>query len=177
MSYLPTSSPGSGLFYEWLVSTQIEPAFRKHPWLKAALVLGVPSWWRLDEQGKPTTRIQLMIVYSQDDQVRLSELVSAYTEGTQDPNLPDGVRNHDLFEPVDFIGSSGRGIPMPLAMCPERYFVEDRDSADPEYGVLDGFFVYAAFSRDADDVRCTHRDEAMSERLDRFLNQVIDGAG
>ena len=90
-----------------MLEIQIEPTFARHSYLCRALVLAIPGPWRLAAGGGPAFPISLMIFYSQDERLRLSAVVSSYTHGTQDPNLPDGVGNHDLFEEVGVIGSAG----------------------------------------------------------------------
>lgn len=171
---MPGSRHGSKRFHDWLLGTQIEPTFAQHRFLQRALVLGIPQLWRPPEPGASVDPIRLMIVYSQDARVRLDSLVPAYTHGTQDPNLPEGVGNHDLFAPVGSI--PGSRAPMPVAFCEPGVFVGgEADVENDDGGVFDAFFVYATFERAAEGVVCTRCDERMGERLSRYLDALAGG--
>ncbi len=171
---MPRAEATSSLVYDWLFDVQISPAFLKHDYLQRAIVLAIPAIWAAEPNGSPPAPIRMMIFYSQDERIRLDDVVSAYTLGSQDPNLPVGVGNHDLFEPVGVIGSTHAAKPTPIEMCPASFFAGgEMDVENDDGGVLSAFFVYARFRRTADGVVCEHRDDRMGERMDRFLAAVM----
>ncbi len=140
-----------GPFHRWLVATQLEPAFRKHATLQRAQVLVLPRLWRAGD------RAELMIFYGVSSAVDLDAALEALARDTQDPNLPPGLSNFDLY--VD---------------APQYVFCA-RDSfrglqREPEFGTfeaLDAFAVYGAFVRGpTGEVSCLRFDANLGARID-----------
>ena len=147
-----------GPFYRWLVDTQVRPAFRRHSFLERAEVFVVPRPWLVEPAGQIT---QLMIFYGASRVVDLDATLEALARDAQDPNLPPGVSNYDLYAPCD----------PPFAF----YAREALRGAqrDPEHGVyeaLDAFAVYASFTRGSgDDVVCLRADTKLCAMIDRVV--------
>lgn len=144
----------SGPFHRWLIGTQLEPAFQKHASLQRAVVLVLPRLWRAGD------RAELMIFYGASSAVDLDAAVEALALDTQDPNLPAGLSNYDLYlDAPQFIfctRESFRGL-----------------QREPEFGsfeTLDAFALYGTFARGPEgEVLSLRVDEQLGARIDRVV--------
>jgi hypothetical protein len=156
-----------GAFHRWLVETQIEPVFRTHAFVQRAHVLVIPQLWMLPEHRRTT---QMMIFYSAREEIDLDATVDALAQGAQDPNLPAGVSNHDLYLPIGGRAHGDGGAP-PFALCSRELFAGL--TRDPEIGhheVLDAFASYGSFSRgEGGEVVCRRFDARLSAMIDHVM--------
>jgi len=158
----------AGPFYGWLLRTQIAPVFRAHPYVRRALVLIIPQVW----ERPPRRAGRMLILYSANDPMSLDATMDAFASDSQDPALPEGVSNYDLYLPI--VGeddeSGGRDAPPFVFFERESFLGLTRD---PEYGhhaVFDAFAMYASFVRGEDgEVTCVGFDAQLSERIDRVM--------
>lgn len=152
-----------GSFDRWLVETQIAPAFRAHSFVRRAEVFVVPRLWLTEPPGSVT---EIVVFYGASGAVDLDATLEALAADEQDPNLPTGVSNYDLYAPIAALPGSVHTPPFAFS---ERSKFR-RAQRHPEHGfyeVLDAFAVYASFVRDA-------HGEALRVRLDARLSTMID---
>lgn len=156
----------SGPFHRWLVETQIEPAFRAHAFLEKAEVLIISRLWLVERAGEIT---KLMIFYGASSSVVLDATVHALAHDEQDPNLPAGISNYDIYAPIT-AADAGVAAP-PFEFCArESFHGATRDAEHGFYELLDHFAVYATFARGpVSGVECVRYDAKLGAMIDHVV--------
>jgi len=155
-----------GSFDRWLVETQVAPAFRAHSFLTLAEVFVVPRLWLVEAPGAIT---EIVIFYGTKKVVDLDATLEALARDEQDPNLPPGVSNYDLYSRIGAL--PGSAAAPPIAFSERDAFRRSR--RHPEHGfyeIFEAFAVCASFERGArGEAVCVTADARLSTMIDRVM--------
>lgn len=154
-------------FYDWLVTTQIGPAFAKHGFLRSARVLVIPP-----SVGWDGRAIELLIFYSTQNGLDYDGAEHALVTGSDDPNLPPGMTNHQLYEPVVWGNAPGAAAAPPIAFCAaESFHVVTRSEEYGYYEDFDAFAGFGTFVRAEDGVKCLSFPHLFAKDLDNRVRK------
>jgi len=151
----------------WLLTTQLWPTFAAHDFVRRASVLIIPPGYMKPGEQK---RIELMIFYGMGESIHYDDCIDAIVEGTQDPNLPQGVSNYDLFRPIVWPAGVEKESAPPFVFSERTSFDNAPRVAENDYfSDLDAFAVLLRVCRTDAGLEQLQFDAGMAERIDRWL--------